>query len=690
MPPTLPAYRDAGEMATSAYTLGVSHPPSYPLYILVGRAAVSLFPVGDPAYRLNLLSALCAAGALAVLFELLRRRLGTAPALGAAVLLGANSTYWSVAIVPEMYSMTMLFAAILLSLALRLSAGYEERLWRSFIFLYGLFLGNRTDLLLWAPGILWLAQSAPDSPLLRRKVDAGWLLKTAGFGLLGLSVYLYLPVRSATGPWLDWNHPATLQNFVGSITRRGYGGTLDTLSKSYAIGSQFEANLRAYAAHLWKDYLGIGLVLVLIGLGAQWRRSRSEYAAATLMFGAAGPLFLFLANMPPNPHALAIVEPHYLLADLVLAVWAAEGLAVIGAGAWAAVLVLALLPATLGRGLNETGGVWRRVDRRWSLEAYDYARNVFSSVPERAALVAKKDVQLFSLWYFQTVRGQRPDVRVVAQGLAGSPWYRHSAQRRGDDLFLGPLSSAEDWTQFASLNAPAYATQDADLPPGLPLGPSIGLAVALSTAAAADESPWERVARRGAASAEEEPNFFDADLLESYAIARHRLGTYYSTAKRHEDSLRQLRLAWTTKWRMPETPVFMAYGLFSLGRMREAADAYRLGISAYAALLDKAREYHALPELERSIVRSRTEALVNLGVIVEKAGRRDEAERLYTEALRGTPDFEQAHFNLAVLYWNRDWRIVVREMSEVLRINPSNAGAARSLAEARRRLGPEK
>jgi hypothetical protein len=39
MPPSLPPYRDAGEMTSSAWTLGVSHPTGYPLYILLGRAA---------------------------------------------------------------------------------------------------------------------------------------------------------------------------------------------------------------------------------------------------------------------------------------------------------------------------------------------------------------------------------------------------------------------------------------------------------------------------------------------------------------------------------------------------------------------------------------------------------------------------------------------------------------------------
>ena len=50
------ALEDSGEFATAAATLTLTHPPGYPLYLLVGRLALCL-PAGNPAYRLSLLSA---------------------------------------------------------------------------------------------------------------------------------------------------------------------------------------------------------------------------------------------------------------------------------------------------------------------------------------------------------------------------------------------------------------------------------------------------------------------------------------------------------------------------------------------------------------------------------------------------------------------------------------------------------
>ena len=71
---------DSGELAAAAYVLGVPHPTTYPLYMILGWA-VSHLPFGEPAYDLNLLSALC--GALtAGLVAVLARALGARSAVG--------------------------------------------------------------------------------------------------------------------------------------------------------------------------------------------------------------------------------------------------------------------------------------------------------------------------------------------------------------------------------------------------------------------------------------------------------------------------------------------------------------------------------------------------------------------------------------------------------------------------------
>ncbi len=57
--PTL-SFFDSGEMISGAYTLGVSHPPGYPVYVTLGKL-FSFIPLGNVAFRVNLMSSFFAA-----------------------------------------------------------------------------------------------------------------------------------------------------------------------------------------------------------------------------------------------------------------------------------------------------------------------------------------------------------------------------------------------------------------------------------------------------------------------------------------------------------------------------------------------------------------------------------------------------------------------------------------------------
>src|SRR5262245_21083367 len=57
---------DSAELVTASYTLGIAHPPGYPLYVLLGKAWSLLPLAGDVAHRYNLFSAFCGALAAAL------------------------------------------------------------------------------------------------------------------------------------------------------------------------------------------------------------------------------------------------------------------------------------------------------------------------------------------------------------------------------------------------------------------------------------------------------------------------------------------------------------------------------------------------------------------------------------------------------------------------------------------------
>jgi len=113
-PTVLPA--DSGEFQLVSATLGIAHPPGYPLYTLLGRL-FTLLPLGDVAYRVNLMSAVFAALTLALVSRATRQLSGSlAAGLAAAVALGATPTFWAQATTANVRSLTALFTASLLLL----------------------------------------------------------------------------------------------------------------------------------------------------------------------------------------------------------------------------------------------------------------------------------------------------------------------------------------------------------------------------------------------------------------------------------------------------------------------------------------------------------------------------------------------------------------------------------------------
>lgn len=677
MPGALAPYRDAGEMVNAAYTLSVAHPPGYPAYVLLGRLGTWI-PLGSAAYRLNLLSALGGAAALAGLFLFLAPKTGRAAALAAAALLGAGANFAHVAQVSEMYSIHALNAVVMLALAWRYHTSADTR----YLYLQGLYfgcsLGVRMDLLLMGPALAFLAWK----PLNRYPSRVAWRVGLTGLGFffLGLLVFLYLPIRASADPVINWNDPSNLRNFLSSVIRAKYGSTLDLLSKNYAPGELFGVNLKLYLEHLNGFLTPLGVLAGALGFVRAWRLSKPWGSGLFLAFLFPGPVFLYLANMPPNPHALAIVEAHYVLPDVVFAAAAAYGflwgLELLPQGRLPAALALVLLGAFKSAlALPETS-------RRKELFAHDYALNTLRLVPYGGAVVAREDVQLFSLWHHQWVLGKRPDVKIVPQGLAGSDWFREQQKTRWPGFALIRLNSGVDaaWDAFLRANpGPILASPDTTLPGGLKPHP-VGLLASLRPppgplTPGRLEAPWALVAQRGNFDYEEQKDFFSSDLIELYSQSRHAQGSMLFHGGQPELAWRPIALAHAYKRAAPEMPLYL--GSIASARGDWAAAERWFGRSArlFDAMLKDARFYRSLPAVVDGIKPTAATAYLNWGVAAEKRGDKSDAEARYARAIALNPHSGEAWFNRAVLYWGQDQAKVVEFLQGALRADPTHERA---------------
>jgi hypothetical protein len=409
---------DGGELAAAASLLGIPHPPGYPTYVLLAHL-FTLLPLGDVATRTNLFSAVCAAATAALLTWSLARAgdeggWGRLPAaVGAGLALAFSPLLWSQATVTEVHTLNGLFTALLLALALgvgpRLPGG---AFWPGLV--WGLSLGNHPTALLCFP----LAVLG----LLRWPRRWGWGI----VGLvLGLAVYLYLPLRAAADPPVNWGDPQTPGRFWWVVSGAPYHHFLFSLPAQY-----LPTRLLAWVGLLTEQFGWLGLGAAALGAAVDFRAHRRRFAALTATVGLCS---VFALGYNTSDSYL------YLLPALVcLGMWLGMGVA------WA---VEALTARALGLGrvgvavvlllpLASAAWHWPTQDLSHDRSASDFATAVLDAAPANALVLTQEDGHTFALWYSQETQGRRPDVVVVDTGLLGYDWYREALLRRvpGADL----------------------------------------------------------------------------------------------------------------------------------------------------------------------------------------------------------------------------------------------------------------
>src|SRR6476646_8407475 len=110
------AFWDTGELQAVAPLMGTAHPTGFPTYVLLGwLASVLLQPFGEPAFRMNLFSAICLAVAAGVTGDLVRKLTGwTILGMVAGIGLALTPIAWAIATHAEAHSLHLALFAILL------------------------------------------------------------------------------------------------------------------------------------------------------------------------------------------------------------------------------------------------------------------------------------------------------------------------------------------------------------------------------------------------------------------------------------------------------------------------------------------------------------------------------------------------------------------------------------------------
>ncbi|MBI3650581.1 MAG: DUF2723 domain-containing protein [Acidobacteria bacterium] len=452
---------DSGELILAAKTLGIAHPPGFPLYVLLAHFA-TLLPIGNLALRVHLLSALCAALASMLMMLLVSETLLTqsslqtkakrrkdklrkrgksapnnladavnqsfpplwmlAPAVISGLLLAVSRTLWAYATIAEVYTLNAMLILAVIYLMMRwrrqirtahtLPQAPNDKALYLAAFFFGLALGvHHVTVGLLLPALAALVWASAGLRFFTSKR----LLYAALSAFSGLSIYLYLPFAASRSPLMNWGDPDNLERFWWHITGRQYQVFFDF---SLARISEFAAlSIREFGF----PWLPLGLALATVGFVYLFKHDKAMFFFLALMV-AADLLYGLGYEIDEDKDA------YYLPAFIALTIAA-------GSGAqwfmrflptpkfrqlftpWRAAMIFLLLP------LLTLAGNFRYNNRSRYFIAHDYVTNILQGL-EPNALLLTSDWQVYSpMLYVRQLEGQRPDVVAIDVNQLRRSWY---------------------------------------------------------------------------------------------------------------------------------------------------------------------------------------------------------------------------------------------------------------------------
>jgi hypothetical protein len=484
---------DTSEYIAAAYTFGLPHPPGNPFFVLLGRFFAILPIASNVAMRINILAALCSAGAAGMWFLITERVLvGWLPerwqriAGGSlAALIGATAfTVWSQSVVNEkVYTVSLLGLAVVSWLIVRWCDDPDgpkaDRLLVLIAYLSGLGYANHMAGFLALPAVAAAVAIRRPRTFLRPRL----LLAVAGALALGMTPFLTQPLRAGHFPAINEGEPtgcatsigvgctfskATYDRFMYNFNRGQYGKP--ALTERQAPFTAQVAMWWLYFRWQWlrdpfDSYPGLQrmvatLFLLLGGLGGyvHWKRDRRSFSYfGPLMLTVTLALIYYMnfkygSSQSPElaesvPREVRDRDYFYLWSFSAWSVWAALGLIYV----WetAAVLLGAekvrvgeetlelprrrswlLSSPVLVIALVPLLGNWKSASRAGQTDTADFAADMLNSVEPYGILVTAGDNDTFPLWYAQEVEGIRRDVIVACLSLLNTDWYTRQLLRR--------------------------------------------------------------------------------------------------------------------------------------------------------------------------------------------------------------------------------------------------------------------
>ena len=667
---------DSPETTACSVTLGIQHPPGYPLFALAGKI-FSMIPEGSKAFRVNLTAAFFASLAVMLLFlalfDTFRKKENTlaaaAASLSAAFAFAFTFTFWSEALSSKggIYTMNAFFLALLCLVAFEFEKKGMVRHLYLFSFIFGLSLTNHWE----SMGVTAPAFALFFFLVIKKRgfggiVNAKSVLTALFFGALGVTAYAYLLIRSHTAV-LNWGDPTTLKELLYVIFREQYAD----LEKAKSI-SVVLMQMKKIGHLLAFEFSAAGLVIASIGAVEAFRKtSKERFMFVSAVIVTFLLVLAFYLNL--KEEMLWIIDvfmiPVYFCAAFFIAGFIMLVLRLTKAPLPAAVLLAAALPVYQAAANFTSAGQQRY------FYAYDFGMNVIKSVDLPSVAMLEGDFYVMPMMYFKYVDKKTQFCPVTTLFLY-KEWGLKNMKRECPGVagtvdaklnYSGRIASLvntalRDKYVYASIFKRSY---EEFFPAGNSLLVPSGLMMKTTFDRQGEKTNvinrLKMLSYRNLLGAGAKVNSTTALCLSNYSSAHMEAGNFLSSLGLEAQAEKYLRRGVEIA-----TPPTKAEAWTHLGVLYAKKGDNAAAVEAYKSAVK------AKPSL--------AEAHSNMAGIYNNMKKYDEAIASASEALKHKPGFSEAYNNMSISYYNKgDIKKAVELMELAVKYGPNNAAAVNNL-----------
>lgn len=426
-----PSYNsdDSPETSAAYYTLGIQHPPGYPLATLTGKIFMNI-PLGSPAFRANLLAVVFNILAAMMMYMLVymmiifmdkkadQLTLAAIPAAAGAFYLFSGSAWLQGSIGKGgLYALNSFLLASCLYLLFRIKEG--KKYLYLFALLYGLSMGNHwTSMIVIAPAIVYYLFME------RQSFGLKHLFISVIFMALGASVYIYVPLRNMTGPAYSWGDVKSIKDFIWLISRAQYS----SLEVKHNMGNTLNL-LGFYCRNFFTSEFPLGTALLIFP--GMVMLALKQAKKGILLIAAYLLIIVSVASFATPPIRTEwLTKPYLVSTNIFAAVFIAFSIYYISA-VFKNLIIKRMITVVLPVIVVFVLIISNRPGYERYFIGYDYGNNIIKSINKDSVIFLEGDMNVGAMIYKSLVEKERfvPFIPVVS--LYG--WYEDQIRRNFKD-----------------------------------------------------------------------------------------------------------------------------------------------------------------------------------------------------------------------------------------------------------------